>query len=131
MRKTLLAILASTVALALAVVVSAAEPTSQPTHRQLKGGNPYKGLDLTREQKAQIKEIRKQAKNDMARAVTVDDKASIRKAADEKIRQIVLTDKQREQLAKNESLESKAAAEGKHEGKHHKGPAGESTGTKP
>jgi hypothetical protein len=128
MRKALLIVTALTVALALTGVASAAEPTSQPAHKQVKGANPYKGLSLTKEQKTQIRTIRKQAKTDMAKAPTPEDKARIRQAADEKIRQSVLTDKQREQLANNEKLEPKGGAEGRHKGKHHEGPAGEPAG---
>jgi hypothetical protein len=126
MRKTLLVVLVLGVALAFTGVVSAAESTSQPALKQVKKEDPYKGLDLTREQKKQIKSIHLQAKTDADKAVTVEEKGKIRKAADEKIRQTVLTEKQREQLAKNEKIEPKTAATGT----RHKAPTSQPMGTK-
>ena len=71
-------------------------------------------LNLTADQKVQIKSIMQQAHKDAKEATSKADKARIHKLAWEKIRTSVLTADQRKKLA-----ELQAARKGQHRG-HHK-----------
>jgi Spy/CpxP family protein refolding chaperone len=76
-----------------------AQATSQPAAKSHGQGGPFSKLDLTADQKAQIKAIFEQAKKDAQTATDKADKAKIMKAAMEKIKTTVLTADQIKQLA--------------------------------
>lgn len=99
MRRTLQVIAALVIALALTNAASARADSagSQQTRKVYKGELALRHLDLSPEQKAQVKAIHQQAKADAQKA-TKEQKQQIRKAANEKIRTQVLTDAQRQQL---------------------------------
>ncbi len=91
--------------------------TSQPAakaHHGHGGGGLWAQLNLTADQKAQIKSIMQQAHKDAKEATSKADKARIHKLAWEKIRTSVLTADQRKKLA-----ELQAARKGQHRA-HHK-----------
>ncbi len=129
MRKALLMAVAVAVALAFTGMVSAAEQTGQPAPKagtetkaeakaEAKHESVYLKLtDLTDKQKDEIKAIEKQAAVDADKATTKEDKQKVWKAADEKIRTKVLTEKQVKELNELQA-------------KHHKGASSEPAGAK-
>src|SRR5664280_2191373 len=75
-----------------------AQATSQPAAKAHAGAGPFSQLDLTADQKAQIKTILEQAHKDAQAATDKADKTKIRKAAFEKIKTSVLTGDQVKKL---------------------------------
>jgi Spy/CpxP family protein refolding chaperone len=96
-----------------------AQATSKPAAKAHAGAGPFSKLDLTADQKAQIKSILEQAKKDAQAATDRADKAKIRKAAFEKIKTSVLT---ADQVKKLEAM--KAAHSGPMQGRMHRPMAG-------
>ena len=92
----LLAGLAAGNAMAQATSQPASQPTSRP-HGQMRA--IFQQLDLTADQKAQIKAIMQQARTDAQAATDQQAKRKIHQAAREKIRTTVLTADQRTKLA--------------------------------
>ncbi len=80
----------------------AADATSQPTTQKSHGdgGGWLGGLNLTEDQRSQIKAIRNETKKDLADATTDDEKAKLKKAEHEKIMS-VLTDEQKKTLSEH------------------------------
>jgi Spy/CpxP family protein refolding chaperone len=76
-----------------------AQATSQPGARAHGGQGPLSKLDLTADQKAQVKAILEQMHKDVQAATDKADKAKIRKAAFEKIKTSILTADQLKKLA--------------------------------
>lgn len=68
-----------------------------------------KGLDLTADQKAQVREILKTARADAAKAGTPEAKKAVLKAAFNKIKKDVLTDAQRQKLEQMKAKHAKPA----------------------
>jgi Spy/CpxP family protein refolding chaperone len=85
---------------ATAILAADTAPTSQPGHRGDRMGRMGKFLDLTDQQKAQIKDIMTKAREDAKSATTPEAKKAIFKAAHEKIRKDVLTAEQVQKLEK-------------------------------
>lgn len=82
-----------------ALAQSNGAPTSQPAHcPHHRMGKVLKNLNLTADQKAQVKAIFKQARADAAKAPDRQAKKQIHKDAWQKVRTQVLTDAQRQQL---------------------------------
>lgn len=91
--------LAAAVALASAGNVFAKASTdTQPAPKVHKIDKSLKALHLTEKQTAEVKTIQDQAKKDLAKAKTKQEKAEIHKAAYDKIRTTVLTETQRKQF---------------------------------
>lgn len=137
MRKTLLMVVALAVALCFTGVVRAEQAAPAQKDAKVakdgKGAHPLKDLkDLTDKQKEEIKAIQKQAKADAEKVATPEEKTKIFKAAHEKIVKEVLTDKQRQELQDNIKADKpdKGVREARHEGKQHKAPSSQPTGTK-
>ena len=77
-----------------------AQATSQPAAKAHQGHDgPFAGLNLTADQKTQIKAILEQAHKDAKAVTDKADKAKIRKAAFDKIKTTVLTPDQVKKLA--------------------------------
>ena len=90
-----------------------AAPTDKPAAKSHEGGGPFKGLDLTADQKAQVKAIMEQAHKDAKAATDKADKAKIMKAAFEKIKTSVLTADQVKKLETMKKAWSKEGREGR------------------
>jgi hypothetical protein len=125
MRKTLLAMigLVGVMALASGTALAAGDANSNgPEHRhhfKHRLGNIAKDLDLTAQQKAEIKTILKAAHQEVKGAKGFLGKIKIYIAAYDKIKTTVLTDAQRAKFA-----EMKAKWQAKH---HNAAPAGKAT----
>ena len=96
-----------------------AQETSKPAAKAHAGTGPFAKLDLTADQKTQIKTILEQAHKDAQAATDKADKAKIRKAAFEKIKTSVLT---ADQVKKLEAM--RAAHPGGMQGRMHRPMAG-------
>lgn len=93
-----------------AKVLAQAAPTSRPGKQAAHPTQALKDLNLTADQKAQVKAIVQQARAEAKNATDPQAKRQIRQATMRKIAKDVLTDQQRQQLARMRKAQARGQA---------------------
>ncbi len=99
MQRVIIATITGLLAVTLAGTTFAQAPTATAPSPQARRHAVLKALDLTADQKAQVKAILQQARTEAQSATDMQARHLIRQAAFQKIRETVLTDQQRTKMA--------------------------------